>query len=225
MFVHAQPKSPARVRNRSGTFNSSKYRYRLRNKPTFLRVAETKHLLNHCRAVVVVVHLNLLRRLSAPAAAETPRIFPARRRRRTYLRALDVVRFTAGPGGRAGPGRARRGQVAWPLGDLLCFRHADVRPSPPPTRLNMAVVCRCVRASEGTGLDVGVVMEGRIVDNARRRTADGRTVGRPDTAQHIIEWRLLILHRVCGVIRELGPSTDCQLLHSCTRSCILKTLQ
>ena len=73
--------------------------------------------------------------------------------RQTYLRALDVVRFTAGRGeagraliaGRGGPGRrpgsepADRGRRLDGGGDLLCFRHADVRSSRPPTRLNMAV--------------------------------------------------------------------------------------
>ena len=48
----------------------------------------------------------------------------------------DVVRFTA----------RRWSRVSVPPGDLLCFRHSPVRPSRPPTRLNMAVVRLCVRA-------------------------------------------------------------------------------
>ena len=117
-----------------------------------------------------------LKSIAVPAAnpscnASSTNVSASARRRRIYDWAGRPC-----PGRRAAP---RRPIVFPSLG------RPSVRPSRPPTRLNMAVVYLCVGPSEGTGLDGGVVMEARIVDSSRRRTTDGRTDGdRPDRVKH-----------------------------------------
>jgi len=103
---------------------------------------------------------------------------PGEARRGEAGRALIAGR--GGPGRRPGSEPADRGRRLDGGGDLLCFRHADVRSSRPPTRLNMAVgrsVGRLSAVEQVWTLDGTASRDGRQQQQqprAGQRSSDGR---------------------------------------------------